>query len=673
VAALPPKPLHLPAKPLSLPPKPSAPLPAPQPAPGAVAPSLARLKPPPRSAPPAETLFLPEAAVTQPPSAGAGLRADDGSAPPELPAGFERKGGGSLFSRPYFAHVSGAFSISQLLVQPSPASPRVFDFASGAFLAQAPPDDGTGRKVLVVGADGSLPEALERLVREAAAREQSEQQAAAARKTLPVKMDRPVPVFKDTLGREWSEKFRDGTYVKFEHRHSRIVCSQLWMEETEPGFAPTYFNFATLKRTSMRPIEDAKTLVVGTPLPPPPDLPPPRMPVGWVRKYASTTDDTPFFESYKTGASVSNLFLEEPGIGHEGRPCYWSFLTEERFTMPPHSSAPDEVAFVDAKGKDVDVAWHSGPTELTFGFDDDGNRVDNPLGKQSAKDVIASGTVNSARAKFAAAGAPLPVPGARPSVPSVSKALAPSKWQQQRAAAAAAAAEGGSSVSAESVDSAQSTANAVEAAQQSANAAAALQGSENGASLPAEAAVATVAAAEDGSGAFVFPAGWQICRAEDGDVFYMDSAGNALWLLFVQVKYGESLLYYDCSSDGSTPLFERPPVADGDPASAVVNVLGERVSASLPAVQEVQQAPQAQQAPVGTPVFTFPEGWTMGRDDSGDAYFVEAATGAACWASTNLDLLFRLPTHLSPLPTRPFLAPTALVCRNSISRHGGVF
>jgi len=145
--------------------------------------------------------------------------------------------------------------------------------------------------------------------------------------------------------------------------------------------------------------------------------------------------------------------------------------------------------------------------------------------------VIASGTVNSARAKFAAAGAPLPVPGARPSVSSVSKALAPSKWQQQRAAAAAVvAAEGvGAAQSAESAISA--TADAAAANSQSENAPMASQSTETQVSSLTEAAGAYVAAAEDISGAFVFPAGWQLCRAEDGDTFYLDAAGNALWLL----------------------------------------------------------------------------------------------------------------------------------------------
>ena len=107
----------------------------------------------------------------------------------------------------------------------------------------------------------------------------------------------------------------------------------------------------------------------------------------------------------------------------------------------------------------------------------------------------------------------------------------------------------------------------------------------------------------------------------------------------VQVKYGDGAIWYNCS-DSSTPLIERPPVADGDPASAVVNILGERLSASSSTVQ-VQQTLQEQQSPGTAPgettsatdgSFVFPAGWTMGRDEAGDAYFVEASSGSACWA-----------------------------------------
>jgi hypothetical protein len=74
------------------------------------------------------------------------------------------------------------------------------------------------------------------------------------------------------------------------------------------------------------------------------------------------------------------------------------------------------------------------------------------------------------------------------------------------------------------------------------------------------------------------PEGWTRSVAEDGDVFFVNAAGEALWMLFVQVRDGATgaSAFFNCADGQQWP--ERPPVADGDASSAVVGPDGARLS-----------------------------------------------------------------------------------------------
>ena len=619
------------------------------------------LKPPPKVPAPASPTIsqsIPLAVQGQPsgPASTTLLRPPPKVAAPNSPIGldengnplmvpnFEKKGGGSIFSKPYFAHSSGAFTIAQLCLQQSPTSPRVFDYASSMWLESPPADDGSGRQVLIVGPDGILPPALTALVTAALEKKKNDILAEDARKAKPVKMDKPPPSFKDTLGREWSEKFRDGTYVKYEHRHSRVTCNNLWLEEIEEGFAPTYWNFATNKRVSVRPAEDAKTFVMGTPLPPPPDLPAPKMPIGWVRKFASEDDEVPYYEHFRTGITTDDLILEELGIGFEGRPCYWSFTQEERFNRPPRPSYEGQIHVVDSKGKDVVVEYHDGPAERNFGYDDD-DESPTAVAGVNAKDIISDGAVSQTRLKFASASAAPKLfnnvgaaRGASVSMPSKTV----SKWSGPKQRGLSASVISASSVSAE------------------AQAPAAVHETVNAPVINAE------APSEEAPVEFLFPAKWSKQPAGGDDYFFVSESGEAIWFLFLQVvkKNGE-VIWLNCLN--GIPQTDRP--AD-DPAIAIVDYSGERAAivnvpivASHSALSEqesqvqyagesqvqysgdivAEQQPQEQYTheqnvavadvlqAVSYELPPLPENWMEVKDAEGDSFYYNTFTQESVW------------------------------------------
>ena len=77
--------------------------------------------------------------------------------------------------------------------------------------------------------------------------------------------------------------------------------------------------------------------------------------------------------------------------------------------------------------------------------------------------------------------------------------------------------------------------------------------------------------------AFAMPAGWTRSLADDGDVFFVNGAGEALWMLFVRLREQDGRsTFFNCADGAQWP--ERPPIADGDAAAAVVGPDGERLS-----------------------------------------------------------------------------------------------
>lgn len=590
------------------------------------------------AAPASTTLLRPPPRISAPNNSMIGL---DENGNPVMVPNFEKKGGGSIFSKPYFVHSSGAFTIAQLCLQLSPTSPRVFDYASSSWLDSPPADDGSGRQVLIVGPEGILPPTLSALVNAALEKKKNDSLAEDARRAKPVKMDKPPPSFKDTLGREWSEKFRDGTYVKYEHRHSRVNCNNLWLEEIEEGFAPTYWNFATNKRVSVRPAEDSKTFVMGTPLPPPPDLPAPKMPIGWVRKFASEDDEVPYYEHFRTGITTDDLILEELGIGFEGRPCYWSFTQEERFNRPPRPSYEGQIHVVDSKGKDVAVEYHDGPAERNFGYDDEDDSTTAVAGV-NAKDIISDGAVSQTRLKFASASAAPKlfnnVGAARGSSVSLpSKTM--SKWSGPKQRGLSATVISTSFVSAE----AQAPAAVHELVHESVS---------NPITLNEE----------DAPVEFVFPSRWSKQPAGGDDFYFVSEGGESIWFLFLQiVKRNGEVLWFNCLN--GVPQTERP--AD-DPAIAIVDASGERAGAVLldatapvvemhaAAFEQVQysDAPVAELSPqeeqlqpqeqyvepiteasqvMSSDLTPLPDGWMEVKDAEGDSFYYNTITQESDW------------------------------------------
>ena len=615
-------PLTMPAMIAKPPPK----IPAPA-SPTTITPTSPMIPAPLSLIPPATTSMLrpPPPRITTPNSGNYVLNLDEQGNPVMVP-NFEKKGGGSMFSKPYFAHSSGAFTVAQLCLQQNPSSPRVFDYASSSWLETAPVDDGSGRQVLVIGPDGLLPPALTALVTAALEKKKNDSLAEDARKAKPVKMDKPPPSFKDTLGREWSEKFRDGSYVKYEHRHSRVNCNNLWLEELEEGFAPTYWNFATNKRVSVRPTEDAKTFVMGTPLPPPPDLPAPKMPIGWVRKFASEDDEVPYYEHFRTGVTTDDLIVEELGIGFEGRPCYWSFTQEERFNRPPRPTYEGQVHVVDSKGKDVAVEYHDGPAERNFGYDDD-DESPTAITGVNAKDIISDGAVSQTRLKFASASAAPKlfniVGAARNTSVSMPAKTTTSKWSGMKQKGLSASVVNASSVSAE--------VQAPVAVHET------VHESNSTPTTPDDDALIE----------FIFPSRWSKQPAGGDDYYFISDTGESIWFLFLQItKRNGEVLWFNCL-DGS-PQSERP--AD-DPAIAIVDASGERVGALLPVApvtnfsvattehnsqEEVNYTESQTQIDQPSQIYAsepspLPEGWMEVKDAEGDSFYYNTVTQESVW------------------------------------------
>lgn len=615
-------PLTMPAMIAKPPPK----IPAPA-SPTTITPTSPMIPAPLSLIPPATTSMLrpPPPRIMTPNSGNNVLNLDEQGNPVMVP-NFEKKGGGSMFSKPYFAHSSGAFTVAQLCLQQNPSSPRVFDYASSSWLETAPVDDGSGRQVLVMGPDGLLPPALTALVTAALEKKKNDSLAEDARKAKPVKMDKPPPSFKDTLGREWSEKFRDGSYVKYEHRHSRVNCNNLWLEELEEGFAPTYWNFATNKRVSVRPTEDAKTFVMGTPLPPPPDLPAPKMPIGWVRKFASEDDEVPYYEHFRTGVTTDDLIVEELGIGFEGRPCYWSFTQEERFNRPPRPTYEGQVHVVDSKGKDVAVEYHDGPAERNFGYDDD-DESPAAIAGVNAKDIISDGAVSQTRLKFASASAAPKlfsiVGAARNTSVSMPAKITTSKWSGMKQKGLSASVVNASSVSAE--------AQAPVAVHET------VHESNSTPTTPDDDALIE----------FIFPSRWSKQPAGGDDYYFVSDTGESIWFLFLQItKRNGEVLWFNCL-DGS-PQSERP--AD-DPAIAIVDASGERVGALLPVApvtnfsfattehnsqEEVNYTESQTQIEQPSQIYAnepspLPEGWMEVKDAEGDSFYYNTVTQESVW------------------------------------------
>ena len=615
-------PLTMPAMIAKPPPK----IPAPA-SPTTITPTSPMIPAPLSLIPPATTSMLrpPPPRITTPNSGNNVLNLDEQGNPVMVP-NFEKKGGGSMFSKPYFAHSSGAFTVAQLCLQQNPSSPRVFDYASSSWLETAPVDDGSGRQVLVMGPDGLLPPALTALVTAALEKKKNDSLAEDARKAKPVKMDKPPPSFKDTLGREWSEKFRDGSYVKYEHRHSRVNCNNLWLEELEEGFAPTYWNFATNKRVSVRPTEDAKTFVMGTPLPPPPDLPAPKMPIGWVRKFASEDDEVPYYEHFRTGVTTDDLIVEELGIGFEGRPCYWSFTQEERFNRPPRPTYEGQVHVVDSKGKDVAVEYHDGPAERNFGYDDD-DESPTAITGVNAKDIISDGAVSQTRLKFASASAAPKlfniVGAARNTSVSMPAKSTTSKWSGMKQRGLSASVVNASSVSAE--------VQAPVAVHET------VHESNSTPTTPDDDALIE----------FIFPSRWSKQPAGGDDYYFISDTGESIWFLFLQItKRNGEVLWFNCL-DGS-PQSERP--AD-DPAIAIVDASGERVGALLPVApvtnfsvattehnsqEEVNYTLSQTQIEQPSQIYAnepspLPEGWMEVKDAEGDSFYYNTVTQESVW------------------------------------------
>lgn len=159
---------------------------------------------------------------------------------------------------------------------------------------------------------------------------------------------------------------------------------------------------------------------------------------------------------------------------------------------------------------------------------------------------------------------------------------------------------------------------------------------------PAAAVAAAVPAASAAPEppAFAMPMGWTRSLAEDGDVFFVSAAGEALWLLFLQAPGADGRpVFFSCAT--GEQLVERPPVPDGDAASAVVNAAGERVTlaaylsesagadgaaAAAAAPAEVASEPAAAAAAA-----VLPEGWLAMLDEEGDTFYYCAATGESSW------------------------------------------
>lgn len=273
---------------------------------------------------------------------------------PALPSDWVAVDAAGAPGKSSFTHVASGHVCNTLIIE-CDRFPPFYSFSSLNWIAFAPKED-DAHKTILLGKDGQ-PSAKTQtfLYALAASKKKTLPPMVISRSALPVKLKKPAPA----LPPDWTEKFRDGNYVKFEHRHTKQQCSELWLEELEPGFAPTYWSFGGLLRTTKRPGDDptGRVRVLGAPPPPPPNVPVPRMPMGWLKKYESRDDDTPYFENFRSGQVARLLFLEEPGIGIDGTSCFWDYAFHVRMTLPPSIAPSDETALiVDRKGNKVEIA-----------------------------------------------------------------------------------------------------------------------------------------------------------------------------------------------------------------------------------------------------------------------------------------------------------------------------
>lgn len=79
---------------------------------------------------------------------------------------------------------------------------------------------------------------------------------------------------------------------------------------------------------------------------------------------------------------------------------------------------------------------------------------------------------------------------------------------------------------------------------------------------------------------FAMPGGWTSYSDDDGDVFFADVEGNAVWQLYVQISDPRSgqTVWWNCAT--KERLITRPEVQDDDSAAIVVDLSGSRLLAS---------------------------------------------------------------------------------------------
>jgi hypothetical protein len=489
--------------------------------------------------------------------------------PPPVPAGWARGAGNKGW-----VHTASGLTLTTLAQHFPGRFPPYYNHSGRMWVSVAP--SGSPSTVAVLGPAGEIPAPLQKLIAATETKTKVLGPAPVAAR-LPVKMDRPLP----KLPPGWSEAFRDGDYVKFEHKHSKTACSQLVMEEVEAGFQPTYYNFASQKRTTVRPTESAKCVIIAAAPPPPPNVPKPNMPRGWLKTYLQRTDDFPHFQEFKTGRVVEFLYLEEPEIGANKTHCYYDFAHEERLTLPPLLGADDLV--VDKAGGPVEVVQAH---EYQHVEEDDSEHYATAFGKGKVTAKIAAGTVASARSAFGG----------------TAGGFDRARLQAARGAGAGA---GPSTAAAE----AEAAAAAAEAA------------AEAGAA-EAEAAATTLPPV---------PPGWTRGADDDGDTFFLrDADGTAVWVLWLEAvddDTGEKY-WWNCGTGEAVAV--RPDVADDDAACAIVGSDGERVyggdGSGLGGGGAEPETPDA--SPVEGEL---PDGWTEVTDEEGSTYFFHEATGEAVW------------------------------------------